>query len=222
MSEIRLSASTARRAILRTSVLSNYAAEFGQAGGGFFNLTMKSGSNQFHGSAYDYFVNEALNAGQAFTTDPVKGTLVRVRQRRNDYGFTLGGPVWIPHVFDGHDKVFFFFNWEEFRETQNFYIPTTIPTQAYRSGDFSAALARNLGTDVLGRPIIENQIYDPRTTRTIMASDGKSYVVRDPFENNQVPSELFDPVALKVQALIPQPDNNGLSITIRRRFRARG
>jgi Carboxypeptidase regulatory-like domain len=62
---------------------SNYAAEFGQAGGGPFNFTMKSGSNQFHGSGYDYFVNEALNAGTPFTTNGT-GHLLRPRQRRND------------------------------------------------------------------------------------------------------------------------------------------
>jgi len=82
---------------------SNYSAEFGQAGGGVFNATMKSGTNQFHGSAYEYFVNEALNAGQAFTdaglTDSRRtGQHVRNRQRRNDYGFTFGGPIQIPKL----------------------------------------------------------------------------------------------------------------------------
>jgi len=86
---------------------SNYAAEFGQAGGGLFNFTMKSGTNQFHGSGYDYFVNEDLNAGTPFTNDG-NGHLLRPRQRRNDYGFSVGGPVWIPHVYNGHDKTFFF------------------------------------------------------------------------------------------------------------------
>ena len=84
---------------------SNYAAEFGQAGGGLFNFTMKSGTNQFHGSGYDYFVNEALNAGTPFTNDG-NGHLLRPRQRRNDYGFSVGGPVWIPKVYNGHDKTF--------------------------------------------------------------------------------------------------------------------
>jgi hypothetical protein len=75
---------------------SNYAAEFGQAGGGLFNVTIKSGTNQFHGSGYDYFVNEALNAGEPFTNDG-DGHLLRPRQRRNDYGASLGGPVEIPN-----------------------------------------------------------------------------------------------------------------------------
>src|ERR1700688_1314220 len=74
---------------------SNYAAEFGQAGGGLFNFTMKSGTNQYHGTGYDYFVNEDLNAGTPFTNDG-HGHLLRPRQRRNDYGFDVGGPISIP------------------------------------------------------------------------------------------------------------------------------
>ncbi|PYS32381.1 MAG: hypothetical protein DMG14_34710, partial [Acidobacteria bacterium] len=71
---------------------SNFAAEFGQAGSGLFNVTMKSGTNQFHGSVYDYFVNEALNAGWPFTDDG-SGHLLRNRERRNNWGFSFGGPV---------------------------------------------------------------------------------------------------------------------------------
>src|SRR5437660_4443265 len=94
---------------------SNFAAEYGQVGGGVFNVTMKSGTNQFHGTAYDYFVNEVFNAGNPFTSNAASNP--RPRARRNDYGFTVGGPVWIPKVYNGRDKTFFFFNWEQFRET---------------------------------------------------------------------------------------------------------
>ncbi len=186
---------------------SNYAAEFGQAGGGLFNFTMKSGTNQFHGSAYDYFVNEALNAGTPYTDDG-KGHLLRPRQRRNDYGFSIGGPVWIPKIYNGHDRTFFFFNWEQFRENttiNNF--PTTVPTLRYRAGDFGQALTnRNLGTDGLNRPILENTIYDPATERVI---NGVRY--RDPFPNNVIPITSQDPVALKVQSYIPLPTNSQLT-----------
>ena len=77
---------------------SNFAAEYGQAGGGYFNYTMKSGTNPFHGSGYDYFVNEVFNAGTPFTNAGVtnsqrNGEHIRNAQRRNDYGFTFGGPV---------------------------------------------------------------------------------------------------------------------------------
>ena len=95
---------------------SNYAPEYGQVGGGMFNVTMKSGTNQFHGTGYEFFVNEVFNAGQPFT-DAAAGTgNPRARNRRNDYGFTIGGPVWIPKVYNGHDKTFFFFNWEQSRQ----------------------------------------------------------------------------------------------------------
>ena len=130
---------------------SNFAAEYGQVGGGFFNLTMKSGTNQYHGTAYDYFVNEVLNAGQPYTNDG-KGNLLRPVARRNDYGFTVGGPVRIPHVYNGRDRTFFFFNWEQYRETQNINTQSiTVPVQAYRDGNFTQALTkRTLNTDPLG------------------------------------------------------------------------
>src|SRR5579872_2344287 len=185
---------------------SNYSAELGQAGGGLFNLTMKSGTNQLHGTAYDYFVNEALNAGTPFTNDG-KGDLLRPRQRRNDYGFNLGGPVYIPKIYDGHDKAFFFFNFEHFAETiitNN--VSGTVPTLAYRTGDFSKALTnRNLGTDLLGRPILENAIYDPTSD---FVSSGPTY--RNTFVNNIIPPSQLDPVALKIQNLIPLPTSSGL------------
>src|SRR5262245_22189636 len=69
---------------------SNYAAEYGQVGGGVFNVTMKSGTNQFHGTVYDNFVNEVFNAGNPFKTGEPN---TRPRARRNDYGFTVGGPI---------------------------------------------------------------------------------------------------------------------------------
>ncbi|HEY7336763.1 MAG TPA: carboxypeptidase-like regulatory domain-containing protein [Bryobacteraceae bacterium] len=186
---------------------SNYAAEFGQAGGGLFNFTMKSGANQFHGTAYDYFVNEALNAGTPFTDDG-NGHLLRPRARRNDYGFSVGGPVWIPKVYNGHDKTFFFFNWEQYRETQVVNnLPLTVPTLPYRDGNFEQALTgRMLGTDGLNRPYQENEIYDPNTERVI---GGVRY--RDPFQNNTIPLQEIDPVALKIQAYLPKPTNSGLT-----------
>jgi len=185
---------------------SNFAAEFGQVGGGLFNTTMKSGTNQYHGSAYDYFVNEGLNAGQPFTNNG-SGQLLRPRQRRNDYGFTLGGPVYIPKLYNGHDKLFFFFNWEQFRQTTiTNNVSTTVPTLAYRNGNFTQALTgRTLGTDALGRPIMENTIYDPNSTYTL-----NGLQERNPFPNNTIPFSDMDPVALKLQALLPPPTSSGL------------
>jgi hypothetical protein len=184
---------------------SNYSAEFGQTGSAVMNVTMKSGANQFHGSAYDYLQNEDLNAGVPFT-NAGNGNLLRPPQRRNDYGLTLGGPVWIPKVYNGHNKTFFFFGWEQFLQHQT-VLPgvLSVPTPAYRNGDFSAAIVaagnKNLGTDPLGRPIIANTIYDPSTTRA--APNGQ--IVSNPFPNNTIPIARMDPVSLKMQNLIPQP-----------------
>jgi hypothetical protein len=185
---------------------SNYSAEFGQAGGGVFNVTMRSGTNQYHGSGYDYFVNEDLNAGIPFT-DSGHGHLLRPRQRRNDYGFSFGGAVWIPKVYDGHDKTFFFFNFEQFRETTiTDNRALTVPIPAYRNGDFSAALTkRNLGTDPLGRPILENTVYDPNSDQVI-----NGLRERNPYPGNVIPATQLDPVALAVLKYVPLPTGSGL------------
>jgi Carboxypeptidase regulatory-like domain/TonB dependent receptor len=188
----------------------NFNAEFGQVLGGVFNFTTKAGTNQLHGSAYEYLTNEALNAHQPLSigdgTRPPK-TL----DRKHDYGFTLGGPVYLPKIYDGRDKTFFFFNLERYRNVQRSSGRLeTLPTDAFRRGDFSSILGGVIGQDVLGRDIRENAIYDPRTTRTVTGPDGNSYSVRDPFPNNVIPEGRLDPVALKIQALIPGTDNGGV------------
>ncbi|MBV9505579.1 MAG: TonB-dependent receptor, partial [Acidobacteriia bacterium] len=184
---------------------SNYAAEYGQAGGGVFNLTMRGGTNQYHGSAYDYFGNEALNAGVPFTNDG-NGHLLRPRVRRNDYGFTFGGPVWIPKVYNGHDKTFFFFNFEQFRETQiinNQF--RTVPTPLMHAGNMSEDLTnRVLGTDPLGRPVMENMVYDPNTDRVV-----NGLTERDPFPNDTIPASQWDPVGAKIISYMPLPNLPG-------------
>ena len=188
---------------------SNFAAEFGQAGGGVMNATVKSGTNTLHGSAYEYFANEALNAKNAYINQ-------RPRNRKNDYGFTLGGPVYIPHVYDGHDRTFFFFNFEQYRTTVTNVGATTVPTLAMRNGDFSEILTRRnlcpaatpncaLNTQGNAVPLMENAIYDPATERVV-----NGQVIRDPFPNNQIPADRFDSVAAKIQALVPNPTNNSL------------
>jgi hypothetical protein len=203
---------------------SNFAPEFGAAAGGFFNVTMRSGTNQYHGSVYDYLVNEALNAGTPFTdagatNSQRAGQLIRPRARRNDYGFTIGGPVSIPKVYNGKDRTFFFFNFEQFRETQTINnIPITVPIDAYRQGNFSQAITSlraggqvltipgGATTDVLGRPVIANTIYDPTTLHT--APGGQQ--VTDPYPNNTIPFAQLDKVALNVQKEMPEPNLPGL------------
>ncbi len=190
---------------------SNFAAEYGQAGGGYFNYTMKSGTNQLHGSAYDYFVNEALNAGIPFTdaatNNPNKaGQHVRNPLRQNDYGFTLGGPIKIPKIYNGHDKTFFFFNFEQFR--QSAFTSNTVgivPTAAQRNGDFSAAQTSTCNPDPNGQQVCFNEIFDPATQTTV-----NGIQERAPFPNNAIPISRFDPTAVIVQNMIPQSNSPGL------------
>ena len=218
---------------------SNFAAEYGQAAGGYFNYTMKSGTNQYHGSGYDYFVNEALNAGLPFTdrctadgaycTDTADRQHIRNRVRRNDYGFTFGGPVRIPKLYDGRNKTFFFVNFEQFR--QNNFTSTgviTVPTTAYQAGDFTTALCSSYtggavggagGTctpfkaitlagapavDPAGTNIVQGQIFDPYSTHLVGGQN-----VRMPYANNKIPFSAQDPVALAIQKLLPQPNGVG-------------
>ena len=193
---------------------SNFAAEFGQAGGGYINYTMRSGTNQYHGTAFDYLVNEALNAGtfntNAGLTNSLRANqLVRNSLRRNDFGGTFGGPVRIPKIYNGTDKTFFFFSYEQFIQkslTTNGL--STVPTAAFLGGNFSSALNPQLTiggvaqTDALGNNLFGNEIFDPSTQQVV-----KGQVVRNPFPNNTIPTSRLDPAALGVQALLPQATN---------------
>jgi hypothetical protein len=191
-----------------TVLTSNFSAEYGQVGGGMFNYVVKSGTNAYHGTAYDYAANDAFNAATPWlnTKSPV---------RRHDWGFTFGGPVdFTRKIYDGHNRTFFFFNFEQYRDHQNIAtITNTVPIQDYRNGDFSKALtgknlcpAANPNCDPMGRPVMEGTIYDPR--HTYAAPNGQ--LVRDPFPGNRIDSSLWDPVAQKVQALMPPPNRSGL------------
>ena len=212
--EFQPSADSVQEVAVQTS---NYSPEFGVAGGGLFNITMKSGTNQYHGSAYDYFVNEDLNAAYPFTLDPA-GNKYRPRNRRNDYGGTMGGPVFVPKLYDGHNRTFFFFNWEEFIESSTISFPQTLPGTAYRGGDFSGispngtcSLCSQLGiptTALPGSPavpltIFANTIYDP-TTRNLANNTAT------PFLGNKIPPTSIDAVSQKIQALFPMPTGSGL------------
>jgi len=194
---------------------SNFAPEFGSVGGGLFNITTRSGTNRYHGAGYDYLANEAFNAGTPYIN-------TRPRMRRNDYGFNFGGPISVPKVYEGRDRSFAFFNFEQYRE---FFIVNnqviTVPTDAYRTGDFSKALTgrnltpncvgANVGNpafcDPLGRPIMEGTIYDPDPSKAHIVN---GQVVRDPFPGNMIPQERWDPVALAIQKLIPEPTSPNL------------
>lgn len=182
---------------------STFNAEYGQAGGAIFNFSLKSGTNQFHGSAYEFMRNEALNARNKDLppTDP------KDKQRRHDFGGTMGGPFIIPGLYNGRDKTFWFSAFEEFYTRDNQLTYWSVPRDEWRNGDLSSLLQPTiLGTDILGRPIQQGQIYDPATTREVVVG-GQSYVVRDPFPNNQIP--VRSSVAQKYSTSSPTPAFQG-------------
>ena len=153
-----------------------YPAQFGRAAGGVVNLTMKSGTNLFHGTAYDFLRNEKLDARNFF--DPAK----KPPFKRNDYGFTFGGPAI-------KNKAFFFFSWETLKRRESATVNNTIPTLAMRQGDFSA----------LNVPIYDPATYNP-ATRT-----------RQVFPGNIIPANRIDPVANNFMSLYPTPQNGNAS-----------
>ena len=124
-----------------------------------------------------------------------------------DYGGTIGGPVWIPKLYNGKNKTFFFFNLERYRDREALYAASPpCPTRNILAGDLSNNLAvtgnRNLGTDFAGRAIIQNAIYDPATA-TIDSSGRRVLSV---FPNNIIPQSRFDPVSVKIMAVFPQAE----------------
>ncbi len=183
---------------------SNFSAEYGKAGGGLFNYTVKSGTNQFHGVAYEYMANEFFNASQPYT-----GITPKLRQ--SDFGFNIGGPVWIPKIYNGKNRTFFFFNYEKYYTRSTTTTFQTVPTDAYRNGDFSAAMGATLkGTggvtkDSQGQLAVGGMIYDPNSTA--IGKDGLPY--RTPYPGNKIPQQFWDSSALKILSIIPQANVPG-------------
>jgi hypothetical protein len=200
--ESQASAEALQEVALQTS---NFSAEYGQVGGGLINFTSKSGTNNVHGSLYEDFLNSDLGAGQPFSNNG-NGQLVRPHNEKNDYGLTLGGPLVIPHVYNGHNKTFYFLSFEQYRDDPTTSgVFQTVPTAAMRSGNFSSILTgKNLGTDPVGNGIAENSIYDPLSAYTV-----NGYTEKTAFPGNIIPLNRLSPVALKIQALIPEPTKAG-------------
>jgi len=156
---------------------STIPAEFGRTSGGIESFTTKSGTNSYHGAAFDILHNDKLNAVP--WNNISNGSNVKPSDHQNDFGGSLGGPVWIPKVYNGHDKTFFFFSWEQYRNNQGGVQPSTLPTDAERTGDFSAILGPGLTMPNPANPtgpqipvlnpcdntqVHLGQIFDPATT----------------------------------------------------------
>lgn len=168
---------------------SAYDAEFGHSGAAFVNVTTRSGTNTYHGTAYWYLRNDNLNANNFFNN--------RIGSQKNEfkqntYGASFGGPFWLPKLYNGRDKTHYFFNFEGTQIRGTDFGRAIVPTERERRGDFSQSFDRS------GRPFT---IYDPATTRP----EGSGFV-RSPFPGNIIPAERFDPVAVNALKFLPLPN----------------
>lgn len=153
---------------------SDYDAQYGRAGGAIMNATIKSGTNQIHGDVWEFFRNDKLDAADFFEDS---GGLQKGEYRLNQFGGTIGGPVVIPHVYNGKDKLFFFGDVEITRRRQGSVFTNNVPTSLERSSDFtnlSDALLGQCGssgcnttTDDLGRVMPVGTAVDPATERSV-------------------------------------------------------
>jgi len=172
------------------------SAEFGRTQAGVFNYVLKSGANELHGSAYGALRNEALNANTF--VDNARG-LKRTAERKFNYAGSFGGPVYLPKLYDGHNRTFFYTSYEHFRErTNGFGAPNrTVPLPEFYDGDFSRLLGPATGsTDALGRPVARGAIYDPATFR----QEGTRWV-GDVFPGNRIPTSRFSQVSRNLNGL---------------------
>ena len=198
-------------------------AEYGRTTGGIESFVTKAGTNTFHGTAFDIFKNDDLDANDWFQAgekvdcgqNNTPGTPAyyacrrsysNVADKKNDYGGSLGGPVYIPHIYNGRDRSYGFFSWEQYRQTLSSTIQSTVPTAAERAGDFSGVLGASTGTNnpCTGQPVLQNQIFDPATTTTVNGA-----VCRFPFAGNIIPTNRFSQASQKLIATLPTPNQPG-------------
>src|ERR1022692_3968219 len=165
-----------------TAESNGFKAEYGHAGGGNLTYVSKSGTNQFHGSAYEFLRNNDFDANNFFSNSAKIPISI---YKQNDFGATVGGPVWIPKVYHGKDKTFFFFSYEGFRNRVGANgTAFTVPTPEMYNGNFSNWVTSN-GTQI--------PIYNPETQ--VLNSSG-SYT-RTPFPGNIIPQSMFSAASMK-------------------------
>ncbi len=207
-----------------TSIL---PASEGRTTGGAENFSTKSGTNEYHGTLFDIFQNEDLNANDYFNklriaqnpgNEAVRVANQRAFDKKNDYGGSAGGPLIIPHLYNGHNRTFGFFNFEQFRQSESGVAVSTIPTAAVHGGDFSGGLTTTLdgsNIDCNGKPAYVGEIFDPATSATIFNPKLNATVpCRNPFSGNKIPSGRFSTVAQKALAYYPLPNAGGAGQTV--------
>lgn len=154
------------------------SAEFGSAAGANVAVATKSGTNQFHGDAWEFLRNDAFDANSWFNNN--KG-ISRPAYRQNQFGFTAGGPIYLPHLYHGKDKAWWFADYEGIRFNQVSTAIATVPTAAMLAGDFNGVAT----------------IYNPYTTTPAGTVNGATVYSRQQFPNNTIPSSMISPAVAK-------------------------
>src|SRR5687767_3890196 len=160
----------------------SYDAQYGRTAGGVVNVSLKSGTNSFHGEVYDYMRRKALAANSFILNSQNRP---KTEQYIDQYGFSVDGPIW-------KNKTFFLFTGEKYREGTPAPLSSTVPTAAFRQGDFSGLV------DAQGNLI---RIFDPNTGR-----DVNGVWTRDPFPGNIIPSNRINPTAQAIMKYWPAPN----------------
>ncbi len=185
-----------------------YSAEFGRGNGAVLNATIKSGTNSPHGNVYEFIRNDHLDGRNFFDNK-------KPPYQQNQFGATFGGPIFIPHLYDGRNRSFFFVDYEGLRVRQGESLVATVPTAAQRAGDFSSQLDLSSPTGVLdcnGVPTYGGEIFNSRLAQTL----GSGTICGVPFgydgsgnPSNVIPAGVIDPLARRLTQLFPLPNANG-------------
>lgn len=173
-----------------------FSPQYGWSMGNVVNAISKSGTRSFHGSVFEFVRNNNFDANNFFNN--AEG-LARPQFKRNQFGFTAGGPLYLPGIYRQRDKTFIFGAYEGLRQQTPTTLITTVPAALERQGDFSQTFHPN-GTLAV--------IYNPFTTRQI-----NGQFVRDPLPGNRIPGDLLDPVAQNLLQFWPQPNRPGDPLT---------
>ncbi|MBI4909417.1 MAG: TonB-dependent receptor [Acidobacteria bacterium] len=177
----------------------NLSAEWGRFGGGVINVSTKSGTNQVHGSVYEYLRNSAFDANEFFNRRAGNATPAF---RMNQFGYSAGGPVVVPKLYNGKNRTFFFTDYQGTRWRRGDVFIATLPTALQRSGNFTQTLTQR------GQQMI---VYDPFSTRTDPANTVR--FLRSAIPGNIIPASQIDPIGAKMASFYPAPTSAGDPIT---------
>jgi hypothetical protein len=196
----------------------SFTAQYGWSTGNVVNVVTKSGTSSFHGDAYEFYRNDALDANLWFNNH---NNVPKGNFDRNQFGVSAGGPLYIPKFYEQREKTFIFGLYEHLSLSSPLNDTFTVPNSDFRAGNFAALLGAQQGTDALGRPIYVGQIYDPRSTRMITQGQvdprtgliaTQTGYIRDPIANNNVNTVgPLDPIATKLVSYYPNPTGSALT-----------